>query len=551
MKKLLYCLTVVVLGLTSCNTWDDEETQNYGNGPAVSIDLTTTTDSTFTFTVNPAGETLYYSYAVTEGSEAQEISSSSLLKNTVGGTVSGAILKYADNASVTVDMRDAKKQPLCQPNTSYVIYAVAANDKGVTGEIASLVVKTTDGNVPVVTGDVSTDDVVTVTFSENVAEGTGTVSARYYKEWDITNPVDISSEDISVAVAGNTVAFAVQGVPAGAYVSYSWTEGAFVDSFGNKCPAMNSGLNMTTGKFTGINIHLANVSWNIEDKEIMPKAGSLVDDYKAFTGTITFDNAVYRNDDAVKTGDISVVYTNSKKTSTVGLTLEEWAVSGNVVTFSLPEAPSAGDVITVKIKEDVIFDVCGNGNNEYVSTDKTVWWKYFAMTKEMVLGSFHFTYESAYDEEPVIYDGETIVITENPDEENGLLFKDLYLKGSEVPGRYDINTGKIYIYAYYELGIVPGQSGNYGLITYSISGADEIEFTVNADGTIVSDDLGIVACDENYEEALGWYDKFSTATFTPVSSSAKMLSVKKVHASLKSRKANVNTGRLTLGRIRR
>ncbi|MGM9734044.1 MAG: hypothetical protein ACI3YT_07995, partial [Prevotella sp.] len=137
MKKIIFSLAVV-LGLASCNSWDDEHTQNYGDGPAVTIDLTTTADSTFTFTVNPAQGTNYYSYVVMEGTEAKEVDATSLLKLAVSG-ITGRITKYSDAASVTENMRNAKNVPLCSPNTSYVIYAVAASDKGVVGEVASQV----------------------------------------------------------------------------------------------------------------------------------------------------------------------------------------------------------------------------------------------------------------------------------------------------------------------------------------------------------------------------------------------------------------------------
>ena len=72
MKKIIFSLAVV-LGLASCNSWDDEQTQNYGDGPAITIDLTTTADSSFTFTVNPAQGTNYYTYTVVEGTEAEEV----------------------------------------------------------------------------------------------------------------------------------------------------------------------------------------------------------------------------------------------------------------------------------------------------------------------------------------------------------------------------------------------------------------------------------------------------------------------------------------------
>ena len=60
-----------------------------------------------------------------------------------------------------------------------------------------------------------------------------------------------------------------------------------------------------------------------------------------------------------------------------------------------------------------------------------------------------------------------------------------------------------------------GKNQNYGLITYSLTSQEEIAFTVNADGTIVSTDFGVVACDENFTSAIGWWEKASTATLTP------------------------------------
>ena len=93
MKKILFSLAVV-LGMASCTTWDDEHTQSYGDGPSVAIDLTTTTDSTFTFTVNPAQGTNYYTYAVVAGSEAQDISATTVYKNQVLNAIASAITKY-------------------------------------------------------------------------------------------------------------------------------------------------------------------------------------------------------------------------------------------------------------------------------------------------------------------------------------------------------------------------------------------------------------------------------------------------------------------------
>ena len=549
MKKIIFSLAVV-LGMASCNSWDDEQTQNYGDGPAVTIDLTTTADSTFTFTVNPAQGTNYYTYTVVEGSEAQEVDATLLLKNAIGG-IAGGIKKFADNPSVTENMRNAKNVPLCSPNTSYVIYAVAANDKGVIGKVASQVVTTTDGEVPVVADIKSADDAVSVYFSEPVQFNSELISAKYYLEWDESfTAKPIPAEDLTILTMDNIVNFKVNNVPAGAYVFISWTEGAFVDSKGNKCPAMNSDFNINTGALEGVNMHLANVSWDINPENFGPESGSLISDYTTWQGTITFENNVYRNDNAVQAGDIFVTYTNSKKSTKINLEPTNWEVKGNVVTFRLPEAAGAGDIITVGVKADVLFDVCGNGNNEFVSTTKNVWWKYFAATKDMVIGNFGFSYVSAYDEQPQWHEGGAITIEEDPEAEieNGIFIKNLYLEGSKVPGEYDLKNGKLYVYPFYALGLYTNSKGTtYGLITYSISGQDAIEFTINPDGTLTSTDFGVVACDENYESAIGWFEQCKIAKFTPAAAAgaakrAKAISAKSV------KKANVKMSAKTLRR---
>ena len=547
MKKIIFSLAVV-LGLASCNSWDDEQTQNYGDGPAITIDLTTTADSSFTFTVNPAQGTNYYTYTVVEGTEAEEVDASQLLKNAIGG-IAGGIKKYSENASITETMRNAKTNaPLCSPNTSYVIYAVAASDKGVIGKVASQVVTTTDGETPVVEAVKPSDSGVQVLFSESVQFNSELISAKYYLEWDESfTAKPIPAEDLTILAMDNIVNFKVNNVPAGAYVFISWSEGAFVDSKGNKCPAMNSDFNMSTGAIEGVNMHLANVAWDINPENIGPDAGSLISDYKTWQGTITFAENVYRNNSEVKTGDIYVKYANSRKSTTIALDPTEWEVKDNVVTFRLPEAAAAGDVITVGIKENVLFDVCGNGNNAFVSSTDDAWWKYFAATKDMVIGNFGFNYVSDYDEEQQWNDGGIVTIEEDPEAENGIIIKNLYLEGSEIPGEYDLNSGKVYVYAYCELGIVAGKESNYGLITYSISGKDAIEFTINPDGTLTSTDFGVVACDENYESALGWWDKCSIAKFTPANAAGAAKRTRVISAK-SVKKANVKMSAKALRR---
>lgn len=529
MKKILFSLAVV-LGMASCTTWDDEHTQSYGDGPSVAIDLTTTTDSTFTFTVNPAQGTNYYTYAVVAGSEAQDISATTVYKNQVPNAIASAITKYENSASVTVNMRNAKGAPLCSPNTSYVVYAVAASDKGVVGKVTTIVVKTTDGKVPVaidVPEDVEGEEIA-VTFSESVQLQPGKVTAKYYREWDPEfKAIDVPSEDIIITVANNKAVFKVQNVPAGAYVFFSWPEGAFVDSFGNGCPAMNSDFNWSTGALQGVALHLTNKSWAIKASNLSPEAGTLISDYTTFEGTMEFDMPVFRNDEEVEAGDISVVYTTKKKSLTIALDPTDWSVSGNKVTFHLPEAAEPGAIITIKVKADVLFDICGNGNEAFETTSKDVWWKYFAATKDMVLGNFAFSYVSYFDDEPAWYEGGNLTIKEDPERENGIIVSNFYLDDSELTGYTDIPAGKMYLDNMQIIGTFTNSKGTtYGLALINPFSDGPMEFGINADGTLTSSDVGICAYDETFTNKIGWWDVFAPAVFTK-QTTAKAKAVKK------------------------
>lgn len=518
MKKILYSIMAATLMLTGCISFDDPTVENYGNGPAVQITTGAVEDDAFTFTITPASGTQFYSFVVAKGTEPQALDAANLLSGKYKG-VAGSVIEAEKAATYTFDMKQ-NGIGICSPNTSYVVYAVAANDKGITGDVVSAVVLTTDGGAPAPKSykrDAENKAVI-LTMSEPVTRAEGAVTAEYYKEWDILNPVTLADEDIVVTVNGTEVTFAAPTAPAGAYVTFSYAEGAFKDSFGNKCKALNSGLDMTSGKFKNLFIQVTPVPFDITDENIKsPENGSVFPEWDKFTGVIEFDFNIFRNDETVENGDLSVVYTTAKKTSTLKLSANDWSVEGKTLIFHLPEAPEAGAIVTLKVVEGAFCDVYGNPNNAF--TSKTSW-KYFAMTKNMVLGDFKFSYISAYDNEQ--YDCGTITITEYPNVENGLIINNLYLEGSKILGRYDIEKGKLYVSAYYSLGLVPAANGgNYGLITYSMTGKDEIEFTVNPDGTIISNDLAIVACDENFESALGYWEKCASATFTPAQSSSK------------------------------
>lgn len=513
MKKLIYSFAAVLLGLVSCTTFDDPVTENYGAGPGIDVSITAgeQTDSAFIVNITPAQGATYYAFLIDENDEPEQLDSAVLFKGGYGNSV----VKVANHPTMTLTVNSAN------PNTTYQVYAVAGNDKGVVGNIVVKSFTTTDklSPAPQTIAKDADNAAVQLKFSEAIARGTGAVTAQYYKEWDIMNPVDVAEDDISVTTSGNAVVFAARNIPAGAYLCFSYAEGAFIDAKGNPCAALNSGLDLNRGAFTGAWVHVTNKPFAIEDEWITaPENGSLIGKVEDFNGEITFPFNIYRSEETVEKGDLNVTFTNANRSVTYNLAPEDWTIAENKINFVLPAAvqPIGGDIITVNVVAGAVADVYGNLNEAFSSKAS---WKFFAPTLDMVLGTFDFTYYSAYDEEPQAYDGGPITITENPAEENGLIIKGLFsdfVEGSELEGAYDLASGKLYIYAYQILGLYTTSKGSvYGLITYSQSGEDEIEFTINADGTITSTDLGIVACDETYSEALGWMEKASIAAFIP------------------------------------
>ena len=516
MKKLLYSLAVAFAGiaaLTGCTTFDDEHSEHYGEGPAVAINLTETKDNSFTFTVNPAEGTNYYAYTVVEGDEAEDVSEDDVLKKTMGG-VSEAIVNYSKAAATTVNMLNAKGEGICSPNTSYVIYAVAANANGITGKVQSLVVKTTDGNAPTLepyeAGDPSAE--TTVTFSEPVFKGEGTVSAQYYQRWGNGEPINVPADKVHATINGANVTFTVDDVPAGAYVLYSWTEGAFKDSFGNKCPAENTV--MGDEGFVGVYNRQPLKPFAIEAEQFTPASGGTIGEYDKFRSTNE------EAEDCVKTGDLSLTYSNAKRSTTINLDPSDWSVSGKTVTFKMPEAAAEGDKVTLKIKEGVIMDINGNGNEAFASTD--VAWKYdgYTATDAMLTGNFTLTYYSAAGKKEVTNAVTITKATTNNEDGTKFVISGLYAAGSKVGAVADYANNRFYIQPLYGVGTYDDGEVSGTIVTFSASQAKSIECKINKDGSITTSDLALALYVKG-EGVVDFLDLLRNAKFVKNTSAAK------------------------------
>lgn len=514
MKKLVYSLSLAMIVMAGCNKFEEAVTENYGEGPSIAIDIQagTPTDSAFTIILTPAKGTTYYSYIIDESDEAEQLNNYTLLKGGYSGTV---VLNTATNPTDTIEITDA------EPNTTYQVYAVASNDKGIAGKVEVASISTTDSSNPGASS-VKRDaenKAATVTFSEDLDSknvNKAKVTAKYYKEWDILNPVEIPEEEIEVTVSKNTVKFAAPKAPNGAYVTFSWEAGAFLDLKGNECPAFNSGLNMTTGKFTGVYFQVPTVPFAITDANLTaPKDGALVGDWTTFQGVFTFKEAVFKNEEA-EYGDITIIYENEDMYSAIKLDTASWYVQDDtLLIFELPKAPAQGDYISVYLADGIITDVLGNPNAEF---ETEISWYSFTLTKSMILGDYKILYISYFDKKKQVALFDTISIAAHPNDEDSVIIKGLIFDDAEIAAAIDLEFGKMYIPDFQELGLYFDEedSANYVMFFATADGTDAAEFTFNIDGTISTESLwGIYLLDENYEEEVGWYDVAAASQLVP------------------------------------
>ena len=399
MKKILYSLMAIAgLMTTSCISFDDPVTENYGVGPTATITVTETTDSTFTFTVNPGENALYYSILVEQSADTAAVDAETLLKGSYA-SVYNVVKNTNDAATFTYNMRKANGAPLCMPGKTYQIYAVAASDKGVLGEVAVATVSTTDQLAPRPTQYEydAAEKTMYVLFSEAIARGEGAVKAVSYKYYDLVNGKFAGEEveEVEVVVDGDVIAITANTNP-GAYVAFSWEAGAFVDAAGHACKALNSGFSMQQGDFVGLVGENDTEAFEVTELNVVePAIGGTIGDWEAFYGTLMFDMNVFANTKAAADA-VTLTYKNAKSETTVKLTYgEHWDTSANTFIFVLPKEPEFGDKVSIKIAEGAFTDAYGNPNAEVEFAD--AWLRSYGFTRDLVVGNYIFAHQSGFD----------------------------------------------------------------------------------------------------------------------------------------------------------
>ncbi len=501
MKKILYSLMALGLFMTSCTDFDDPVVESYAAGPDVAITLDETGDDFIKFTVTPGEGTAFYSVLVDESATAAAVDSVALYKAQYSGTVSV----------------DAEKHPTYTytieaiPNTTYQIYAVAGSDKGIVGSVAVKAVTTSDSAAPQLVDNQydAENKAMLLLFSEPVTRGEGAITVQVYKSKDIMNPVTLAAEEVQVLqLDATTVAILAPTTAPGAYLTFSYAEGAFVDALNNGCEAITSGLNMQTGSFVGLAGRNTVVPFAITEANVTePVVGGAFGDWTQFMGVITLDFDLYTSS-TINAGDLTVVYSNDLSEKSVKLTSENWAVEGNTLLFILPEEPAFGDKVGLKIAAGVITDVYGNGNEEVYF--EQAWLRSYGFKRADFLGDYVIAYQSYFDG---VVSQEAVNFAADEASETGVVISNMFAEGTKLAAEFNGDFGTLTIPVGQLLGTytftvdADGNTADYAVYFMEGGGKDAAVFNLAADGSFTSSDLwGYYLVDAASGSELGWYD---------------------------------------------
>lgn len=245
MKKYIIGLfSAICLMGAGCTEFEEFPPVDMGEGPAVEVSLTQIAgeDDAFTLTVTPAEGTVYYAYMISNDSLV--VDADDLLQGDYQGAT---VVNVANKPSVSENFTNQ------EVGVVYYVYAVAANEQGLCGAIASASLDMPDKIAPHLVDipenyqypATNNHRSVTLTFNETVTRGEGAIT------YDVTrgNLESYASGTIETVVIDNetvTITLPESVVfdenEAKTYVFLDFAAGAFVDASGNQSAAIKGGI---------------------------------------------------------------------------------------------------------------------------------------------------------------------------------------------------------------------------------------------------------------------------------------------------------------------
>ena len=445
MKKIVFILAIAGLALASCTQFKEETTSKDFKKPiAPFVVVTEQTETSISFQVNAADNSLWYAYTVLAGSK-ESVSGSKILSVKTGG-LAEACKEFSKEKSAEVKIEGLSR------GTTYTIYTVSTSSNGVESEVRATEFTTEDTQIPSIADDATEENIYQVLFSEPVSLTEGLApSAKFYAE----NKGELGEAEVEVEVEGRVATFVITTeLFAGSYYTISYPEGLFVDDHGNKIEAMVSSFTgVKDGKPQGKGLigHISNENFDLEiyggeDVEVVTSMSNPI-------WIAVPEDFIYYKYDNTLPGSIEYDYTSAAGAHSVttypfsGFPNYGWNGSyncalsyPNVAYYTGRPDPEAGSWITITIPEGFLIDIYGNESNEFVIGPFLY---AFDFTLDDIVGTYVQSGTSiwnGYDEEDF-----ELTIEESDDEEKGnIMITSFYgFDDIAVYGNFEGSTGKL------------------------------------------------------------------------------------------------------------
>jgi len=519
--------------LYSCEAdWEKDYKAVTLKAPATAtVSVTSIADSTALLNYSLSVTGRLYVAVVPGTDETPAPDAQAILKQTVGGAVFSKqiILNDAGALSSSVIVSGLVQ------NTSYKVFALPVNDDGVLGEIVTTeAFSTSDHHAPVLDLDSGVSPAITgnasidlnfkpvLTFDEPVVLAETFSIKMGYRNVVTAEIVWVDVPKDSITISGSKVTIAQPATAMnGQYVFLSIGNGSVKDRAGNSYEGVTSGI---------VGGYLEGIYWRIKfsptaTQQILP-ADSVTSDVSM---KITLDYPIKMRfptsgEGGYVQGNVVVRYYTSTTTLDVQVPQANVAVvKDTLVQITLPRTPVYGETVTLKMTEGVMRNAYGNPSKAIAFGDKE-WFISYGYTRNMVIGNYVIGNLVSQFSGPIT-DEYNVITSAHPTDPNLVVISGLLGSEDDIVAEFNGDFASFNIPTYDGMGQMISFPDGHPLADYILEvwngySSDGVATGfVNADGTIDMEGLGFYAYDAVTLEALGWYDLFSQATWTPAGKS--------------------------------
>lgn len=355
MKKLIYSLAAAGLTLGACNEFDDEVSKVYPDGPAVTVDVTVSSDNSISYTVTPASGAQGYAYAIVESADDETVYTADDIISLIDtksdfGAGNARYVKTSDAASVTGEVEDLT------PYGKYVFLAVAYNEYDKAGAVTAKEFQLSDSGAPEIEDYEPSGTAVVLTFSEAVkVDSTGADEGKWSAFTALllspTSGTLTESYVSNVKVSGNNVYFYIAGAENGMAASIGWeSDNAITDLKGNGVGALEAGFD----EDANIVVTFENESVKLSVESITAEGVSgIYADMDNFVLTVKTKENIYK-------GTLSATFTATDDNMSSSIKTSVTIVDENTFTATIPAQVLAGQSITAVLEDGALVDANGN-----------------------------------------------------------------------------------------------------------------------------------------------------------------------------------------------